>query len=529
MEQGAGSVIRTSTLLLGLIIGAMPASAAVFKWANDGDVRALDPYTFNETVQNSFLENIYEKLIQHGKDLSLQPALAVSWENPSPNIWRFHLRPNVKWQDGRAFTADDVVFSFQRITAKNSAKRSQVATIKEARKVDDLTIDFETNGPDPILPSEVTGFDIMSKAWCEEHDAVENVVFGKGDNYALYHAMGTGPFRLVSREPDRKTVVERNPDWWGTPEHNIDRAEFNVVANAQTRVAALLSGEMDMIYSVPPQDMDRIGKTSGVRLIQAPELRTIYIAMDQWRDELLFSSVKGKNPLKDVRVRRALALAIDEEAIVKRVLRGMGRATWLMYGPGVNGYDPTLDKHPAVDIAKAKALLAEAGYPDGFQLTMDCPNDRYVMDEQICTAIAPMLARIGIKLEVYARTKVKFFADVGYPNYKQSFSLQGWTPQTYDAHNVYYTLLSSRAPDGRGQGNNGGYSNPKLDELTEQMSHELDKEKRQELINAAARIAQEDVGTLPLHQQVIVWAARDGVDVVQPADNAFYLRWVKVK
>jgi peptide/nickel transport system substrate-binding protein len=140
-----------------------------------------------------------------------------------------------------------------------------------------------------------------------------------------------------------------------------------------------------------------------------------------------------------------------------------------------------------------------------------------------------MLARIGIKLEVYARTKVKFFADVGYPNYKQSFSLQGWTPQTYDAHNVYYTLLSSRAPDGRGQGNNGGYSNPKLDELTEQMSHELDKEKRQELINAAAKIAQEDVGTIPLHQQVIVWAARDGVDVVQPADNAFYLRWVKMK
>ncbi len=516
-------------LALAVLLGAAPAQAAVFKWANDGDVRALDPYTFNETVQNSFLENIYERLVEHGKDLSLQPALALSWETVSPNVWRFHLRPGVKWQDGGAFTADDVIFSFHRISAKNSAKRSQVATVKAARKIDDLTVEFETAGPDPILPSEMTAMDIMSKAWCEAHDAVENVVFGKGENYALYHAMGTGPFRLVSREPDRKTVVERNPGWWGKPEHNIDRAEFNVIGNAATRVAALLSGEMDMIYSVPPQDAERIGKTQGVRLIEGPELRTIYIAMDQNRDELLFSSIKGKNPLKDVRVRRALALAIDEDAITKRVLRGQGHATWLMYGPGVNGYDPALDKRPPVDLARAKALLAEAGYPDGFQLTMDCPNDRYVMDEQVCTAISAMLAKIGVKLDVYARTKVKFFADVGYPNYKLSFSLQGWTPGTYDAHNVFYTLLSSRAPDGRGQGNNGGYSNPKVDALTEGMSHELDKEKRQELINEAAHTVQDDVATIPLHQQVIVWATHDNIDLVQPADNAFYLRWVKVK
>ena len=514
---------------LAALLAAPPAGAAVFKWANDGDVRALDPYTFNETVQNSFLENIYERLVQHGRDLSLQPALATSWETTSPDVWRFHLRQGVKWQDGTPFTADDVVFSFHRISAKNSAKRSQVATIKEARKIDDLTVDFVTNGADPILPSELTAMDIMSKAWCEQHDAVENVVFGKGESYALYHAMGTGPFRLVSREPDRKTVVERNPDWWGKPEHNIDRAEFNVIANASTRVAALLSGEMDMIYSVPPQDSERIGKTAGIRLIEGPELRTIYLAMDQNRDELLFSSVKGKNPFKDVRIRRAFALAIDEDAITKRVLRGQGHPTWLMYGPGVNGYDPALDKRPLLDIAKAKSLLAEAGYPDGFQLTMDCPNDRYVMDEQICTAISAMLAKIGVKLDVYARTKVKYFADVGYPNYKLSFSLQGWTPGTYDAHNVFYTLLSSRKPNGQGQGNNGGYSNPKLDALTEQMAHELDKEKRQELINAAAKIAQDDVATIPLHQQVIVWAARRGVDLVQPADNAFYLRWVNVK
>ena len=404
-----------------------------------------------------------------------------------------------------------------------------MSTIKKVRKIDDLTVDIETDGPDPILPIELSQMDIMSKVWCEEHDAVENVLIGKGESYALRHAMGTGPFRLVSREPDRKTVVERNPDWWGSPEHNIDSAEFNLIGNASTRVAALLSGEMDMIYSVPPQDMDRIGKTAGVHLIQGPELRTIYLGVDQSRDELLFSNVKGRNPFKDVRVRRAFALAIDEDAIVKRVLRGMGRPTWLMYGPGVNGYESSLDNRSAVDPAKAKSLLAEAGYPDGFQVKLDCPNDRYVMDEQICTAIAAMLARIGVKVDVYDLTKVKFFSEIGYPNYQTSFYLLGWTPGTYDAHNAFYSLIASRNPQGRGQGNAGGYSNPRVDELTEAMAHELDKEKRQELINEASKIVQDEVAFIPLHQQVVVWAARNGIELFQPADNAFYLRWVRVE
>ncbi|MBV9554932.1 MAG: ABC transporter substrate-binding protein [Alphaproteobacteria bacterium] len=513
-----------------VLLAAHSAAGAEFKWANDGDARAMDPYTFNETVQNSLLSNIYEHLIEHNRKLELDPGLATSWETVNPTTWRFHLRPNVKWQDGSAFTADDVVFSFQRIRGKNSAKRSQVATIKEIRKVDDQTVDLLTDGEDPILPTELTGFDIMSKKWCEAHDVVENVVLGKGENYALTHAMGTGPYRLVSREPDRKTVLERNPDWWGKPENNVERAEFDIIANAATRVAALLSGEMDMIYSVPPQDADRIKATAGVRLIEGPELRTVYLAMDQNRDELLFSNIKGKNPLKDVRIRRAFALAIDEETIAKKVMRGQAHPTWLMYGPGVNGYDPALDKRPALDIAKARALLAEAGYPDGFQIQLDCPNDRYVQDEQICTAVSAMLAKIGVKVDVYARTKVKYFADVSYPNYKLSFSLNGWTPATYDAHNVYFTLLSTRDPaTGRGQGNFGGYANPKVDELTEHMAHELNKDKRQQEIDEAAKIVQDDVATIPLHQQVIVWAARDKVELTQPADNAFYLRWVSIK
>jgi peptide/nickel transport system substrate-binding protein len=527
--------MNTRPMLLGLVVAAFglpvvvhQAEAAVFKWANDGDVRAMDPYTLDETVQNSFLSNIYEPLVRRTKTLGIEPALAVSYEQTSPTVWRFHLRPGVKWQDGSAFSADDVLFSYQRITSKTSQTTGNVASVKDVRKIDDLTVDFETKAPDPILTAWFTNWPIVPKAWMEKNNSAEPVVVGSGDNFALRNASGTGGFRLVSREPDRRNVLERNPDWWDKPEHNLDRVEFNVISNAATRVAALLSGEMDMIYSVPPQDIDRIGKTPGIHLIQGPELRTIYLGMDQWRDELLFSSVKGKNPFKDVRVRRAFALAIDEDAIVSRVMRGQGRSTWLMWGPGVNGFNPAMNQRPKVDLAQAKALLAEAGYPDGFTVTLDCPNDRYIADEQICVAISAMLARVGVKIEVFARTKVKFFADTGYPNYKTSFYLLGWTPSTYDADNVIRDHIASRSLK-LSVGNASGYSNARADVLEPMIAQELDPKKRQTMIDEVAKLVQDDVGYIPLHQQGITWAARDNIELVQPADNSFPMRWVRVK
>ncbi|HEY0419774.1 MAG TPA: ABC transporter substrate-binding protein [Acetobacteraceae bacterium] len=515
---------------LAMLAQAAPASAAVFKWANDGDVRSMDPYTIDETVQNSFLQNIYEPLVRRSKKLTTEPALAVSWEQTNPTTWRFHLRPGVKWQDGTPFTADDVLFSYKRNTGKTSSTSSNVSSVKNARKVDDLTVDFETNAPDPILPEQFTNWPILPQAWMEKNNSAETVVMGSGDSFAHRNAMGTGPFKLALREPDRRNVLERNPAWWDKPEHNLDRVEFTVIGSAATRVAALLSGEMDMIYSVPPQDIDRIGKTAGVHLIQGPELRTIYLGMDQKRDELLFSNVKGKNPFKDVRVRRAFALAIDEQAIASRIMRGQGRPTWLMWGPGVNGFNPEQNERPKVDVAKAKALLAEAGYPEGFTVTLDCPNDRYIADEAICTAISTMLARIGVKAEVFARTKVKFFTDTGYPNYSTSFYLLGWTPSTYDAHNVIKAILASRGRVlGTGMTNTAGYANPRVDELEPLIAQELDAKKRQAMIEEVAKIVQDDVGFIPLHQQGITWAARDNIELTQPADNSFPMRWVKVK
>ncbi len=403
----------------------------------------MDPMTRQETVQLSFLANIYEPLVRRNRNLGLEPALATSWEQTSPTVWRFHLRPGVKWQDGSPFTADDVVFTVKRIQSKNSSMRAPMSVVKEARKIDDLTVDFETFLPDPILLQEQTNLLIMSKAWCEAHNSAEPVIIGKDDNYALHNAMGTGPFRLVSREPDRKTVVEKYDGWWDKPEHNLDRVEFNVISSAPTRVAALLSGEVDMIYSVPPQDIARIRQTDGLKLLETPELRTIFLSFNVSRDELPSSDVKGKNPFRDVKVRQAVGLAIDEPIIASRVMLGLGHPTAEMWGPGVNGYDAALDVRPKADPAKAKQLLAEAGYPSGFRIGLDCPNDRYVMDEQICTAIVSMLARVGIKVDLNAQTKSKFFTKIGAPLYDTDFYMLGWTPATYDAHNVLYTLLAT--------------------------------------------------------------------------------------
>jgi peptide/nickel transport system substrate-binding protein len=515
-------------LLLTAAFVVQPAAATSFRWANDGDVATMDPDMLQETVQLSFLSNIYEPLVRRDKDLKLEPALATSWEHTGPTVWRFHLRNGVKFQDGSPFTADDVLFSLTRIQAQTSAMRAPMSMVKEARKVDDLTVDFETKNPDPILPQEVTNFLIMSKAWCDAHGADDPVLLGKADSYSVHNAMGTGPYRLVSREPDRKTVVEKNSAWWDKPPGNVDTVEFDVIASASTRVAALLSGEEDMVYFVPPQDMKRIAAAPGLRLIQHPELRTIYLGFDLTRDELPSSDVKGKNPFKDLRVRQAFSLAIDEDLIASKVMLGLAHPTWLMWGPGVNGYDAKLDVRPKPDLAKAKALMAAAGYPNGFKVAFDCPNDRYVMDEQICTAISSMLARIGVKIDLLAQTKAKYFAKILAPKYDTDFYLLGWTPATYDAHNPLYSLLGTRA-GGRGEVNVSGYSNPVLDDLIEKIGVETDQAKRDGLIDDAAKILQHDLPTIPLHQQVIVWAAKNSVDVAQPADNFFPFRYITVK
>ncbi len=505
------------------------AQAATFRWANDGDANSMDPYTRSETFLLTFDQNFYDPLVRRDRDLKVEPALAESWEQPNDTTWRFHLRHGVMFHDGTPFTADDVLFSYGRVIAPGSQLNGYMQAVASVKKVDDYTVDFITKVPDPIFLQEITFWVILSKKWCEANHAEQAMdLTKKEENFATRHENGTGPFILDDREPDRRTTMHANPHWWDKMPGNLDRVEFDVIGNAATRVAALLSGDIDMMYTVPPQDMPRLANSADLKVLQVPELRTVFLGFDQSRPELLKSDVKGRNPFKDVRVRQAFNMAIDMEAIHQRVMRGQSHPTGLLYGPGVNGYVAADDVRYPYDPAGAKKLLAEAGYPDGFGVTLDCPNDRYINDEQICQAVTVMLARVGVRVTLNAQTRLRYFAEISNPDYHTSFYMLGWTPTTYDALNSFYNLAGTRNGT-RGIFNDGGYSNPKFDTLLDQIAVETNGEKRDAEISEASKILKDDAAFLPLHQQVVVWAARKNVDLVQLADDSFPLRFVTVK
>ena len=506
------------------------AGAATLRWAHDEDVFSLDPYARQETFLLSFLSNIYEPLVRRGRNLQLQPALAVHWVEVAPDRWRFDLRRGVRFQDGTPFTADDVVFSFARVSGPNSSLAHALAPIRDVTKLDDFTIEIRTNEPDPILPEEITSWGIMSAHWCAENDAEQPGDALKGEEtYATNHANGTGPFMLDRRKPDVETALVPNPHWWDKPEHDLDRVVFRPMP-AKAAVAAFLAGNLDMLYTVPPDATDRIARTAGVYLVHGPELRTIFLGMNAASDELTESSVKGRNPFRDKRVRRAFYQAIDENTITTKVMRGFATPAGLLVGPGVVGFDAALNDRLPYDPAEAKALLAEAGYPNGFTASMDCPNDRYLNDEAICSSIVAMLAKIGVKLHLNADSRGKFFAKLLLPEYRSSFYLLGWASSTYDALSALVNLAATRSKEAhRGDANFAGYSNPKVDALIADAGHEPNEAKRVDLLREALALVKDDIAYIPLHQQQVVWAARNNVQLVQQADGFFPLRYVRMK
>ncbi|WP_295524209.1 ABC transporter substrate-binding protein [uncultured Pseudacidovorax sp.] len=512
-----------------LAAASLIASAQTVRIANQGDALSLDPHSLNESLQLSVDLNVYEGLTDRNKDLSLAPALATSWKQTAPDTWRFELRKGVTFHDGTPFTADDVIFSIARAGGDGSDVKAKVNDIQEVRKVNEHAVDIVTKGPFPILPDVLSDLAIMSKKWCEENKAEKPVDRRKGiENTASFKANGTGPFRVRERQPNVRTVFVRNMNYWGKIEGNAQEVIFTPIANPATRVAALVSGEVDVMEPVPVQDIARINASPSARVVVGPELRTIFLGMDQRRDELLYSNVKGKNPFKDKRVRQAFYQAIDINGIQRTVMRGASRPTALMVGPGINGWTEAQDKRLPYDAEAAKKLLADAGYPSGFEVTMNCPNDRYVNDAQVCQAVAANLARIGVKINLAAETKGTYFPKI--LRRDTSFYLLGWTPTTYDSHNALDALM--RCPndkDGSGQFNLGAYCNPKLDELIGQIKSETDKAKRQGLIEAAFKIHTDDIGHLPLHQQSLAWGVSKKVSLTQRADNFMPFKWISIK
>ncbi|PIF28920.1 peptide/nickel transport system substrate-binding protein [Acidovorax sp. 56] len=518
--------ITATALFVALSAAGLVVSAQTVRIANQGDSLSMDPHSLNETLQLSVTGNVYEPLVGRNKDLSLAPALATSWKQTAPTVWRFELRKGVQFHDGSPFTADDVLFSLARTQVEGSDMKSYTNDFKEVRKIDSHTVEIETKTPFPILPDVLSLVYIMSKKWCETNQATVPVDRRKGiENAASFRANGTGPFRVRERQPNVRTVFTRNGSYWGKIEGNVTEVVFTPIGNDATRVAALLSGEVDVMEPVPVQDIDRVNSSANTRAITGPELRTIFLGMDQKRDELLYSNVKGKNPFKDKRVRQAFYQAIDIEGIKKTVMRGASNPSAQMIGPGVNGFQPDMKRLP-YDVEAAKKLMAEAGYPNGFEVGMNCPNDRYVNDGRICQTVAANLSRINVKVNLQAETKGTYFPKV--LRRDTSFYMLGWTPATYDAHNALNAIMACVDDKGAGQFNLGAYCNPAVDELTKKVQAETDKTKRNAYIKEAFDLHAADIGHIPLHQQALAWGVSKKVKIVQLADNFMHFKWISI-
>lgn len=518
-----------TALGLAATLCALPAAAQTLRWASQGDMQTADPHSQNEILTNSMNGQVYERLVARDRALGIVPALATEWTQVNPLLWRFKLRPGVKFHDGSPFTADDVVFSIQRAKEPTSQISVYAQAVGTPRKVDDLTVEFKLDKVNPIFLQHMDLLFIMSKRWSEQHKVTKPQSFkDKEETYAATRANGTGPYMMVLREPGIRTTFKRNPAWWGKAEGNVQDAVYTPIANDATRLAALVSGEIDFVLDPAPRDVPRLRQTAGVKVQDGPENRLVFIGMDQARDKLLYGKVPGdKNPFKDARVRQALYQAIDIEAIRAKLMNGLSLPTGGLTPSPLGAYnDAALDTRLPHDTAGARKLMAEAGYPDGFEVTLDCTNNRYVNDEEICLALASMWAQLKVKVKVNAQPRVLMFPKL--EKLDTSLFMYGWGGTITDAEVIMTPVWRNRGDKAVGAYNYGNWRNDKFDALAAASSVEPDPKKREDLVKSALREFKAGLHVLPLHRQMIPWATRQNVTVQHRPDNWFELRWATV-
>ena len=520
--------MRTKLSFLAMALSATLLSSALdaktLRWSSQGDIATLDPYAHTESFTANVQHHIYDPLVRRNRKLEIEPALATSWKIIEPTRWRFTLRQGVKFHNGAPFAADDVVASIARLLDPNARAKGNLPTVLRAEKVDDFTVDMVLNGPYPLLLNDLAGVFIMNKAWLEANNATKpgNIATGT-TTFASTNANGTGPFKLENYRPDAGVNLVVNENWWDKAEHNLTRIEFKPIKSDATRVAALLSGEIDMMAPAPLQDLARIG-SAGLKVVEEPSLRVIYLGLNQ-RPELL-ATPGQKNPTLDLRVRQAMWHAIDLDTIQKRVMRGKSRTIGVMVAPPVPGYSAADDKPLAFSPDTAKKLLAEAGYPNGFKTKLDCSNDRYIADEQICVAIAAMWKRVGIEAELKTESRTTYFPRVD--RGETDVYMLGWaTLPPMDSFSVLSAIFATKS--GTFGGNNpNGLSIPKLDELAKAAGVELNEDKRRAMLTEALKIAHDQALFIPLHQQPVAWAMKSNVDVPMFPDEYVRLWFAKV-
>ena len=516
--------MTVSMLALGV---AASAQAEEFSWAGKTDPQTMDPHAVNSAPVLGFLNNVYEGLVRRGKDMSVEPALATSWEPIGDGEgWRFFLREGVTFHDGSTFDAEDVRFSYERASSEQSDTRSWFAPVKDLVVVDDMTIDILTNAPNPIFPDSIANWMIMDKGWAEANDTQRPDK--ENGNYATLNANGTGAFMLTDRQPGLSTSLAPFGGWWDTAEHNITKATYTPIDNSATAVAALLSGDVDMINPVPIQDAARVDSRDGTTVVRGIEARVIMLGFGHDRDTLKYTSMAGEaNPFLDVRVREAVAKAINVDAILQTIMRGSAEAASQLVSPAMNGYSDANNARPAYDPEGAKALLAAAGYADGFSFGLKCPNNRYLNDEAVCQAVTGMLAQIGITAELDAMPVQNYWPELRADNF--DMYMLGWSPGTFDHEHPVRFLVTTPNPEKKlGSWNFGGFSNGRVDTLLPMIQSEIDATKRQAMIDEVVDIYQDEHAYVPLYVQPLVWGMQDNIELTQRPDNFFILRWVTV-
>ena len=510
------------------LAGVSIAQAATFKWSSASDIPTLDIHSQNNALGNGIHAAIYESLVYYNsKTFKPEPQLATAWKELSPTQVRFTLRTGVKFSDGTPLTADDVVFSISRAMSKTSNYQVFTQGIDKVVKVNENTVDFIMKSPNPVLLNQLTELRIMSKAWAEKNKSVEpKDIRTKDETFSHRNAMGTGPYMVKEWQPDQRLVLVKNPNYWGNQPTNVTDIVYTPIKAEATRVAALLSGEVDFVLDPSPQDLPRLRNSANLKVIDGVENRTIFLGMDQFRDELPGSNVKGKNPLKDLRVRKALYQAIDIDTIHRVTMRGLSQPTGTLVAPQVAGWTEAVHKRFPFDQAAAKQLLAEAGYPQGFEVDFACPNNRYINDEEICQAVTAMWARVGVKAKLRTLPLVTYFPMI--QRYEASIYMLGWGVPTFDSLYSLQSLVRTVGQGGDGNYNVGRYSNQRMDYVVDRVKAETDLPVRNRLLTEGLQLSNDTVSHIPLHNQIIPWAMKKNVEVVHRADNRLDWRLIKV-
>lgn len=506
--------LLASAAVLALAAGA--ASAETIRWARVADALTLDPHSQNEGPTSTLLHHIYETLVSRGTDGSLQPRLATEWSihADDPTIWVIRLREGVTFHDGSAFTAEDVVFSLERVRHASSGFRALHSAVVGATAIDDHTVHIQMSGPAPLYPQNLTNFFIMDRTWAEANNVVVPQNFAAGEeNFAVRNTNGTGPFVLAERDPEVRTVMRAFDGHWAEAPQ-VTEIIYLPISEAATRVAALLSGEVDIVQDVPVQDIARLEQTDGISVVTGPENRNIFFSYDMASERLATANVED-NPFRHPEIREAMALAIDRNAIQQVVMRGQSQPSAAPLPPFVNGWTEEMHSFGAPDVARA-AELVRSIYPNGFSVDLHCPNDRYLNDEAICQAVVGMLGRIGMNVNLVSQTRSLHFPLI--ERWETDFYLLGWGVPTFDSAYVFDFLVHTRE-GGRGSFNGTRYSNPELDAMIQSLATQTDLAARDATIAAIWEIVMNERIFLNIHNQLLAYAMRDGINLPVHPEN----------